>query len=96
MNAANQTERDSRRSARSCLGSLLAATVGGVMFVYLLNPTLGIDLIPDYLPLGNLDEAAATAILIACLSYFGVDLTWLTRRAGPRRIAETSSEADNQ
>jgi uncharacterized membrane protein YkvA (DUF1232 family) len=36
---------------------------------YILNPTSGIfELLPDVVPgLGNLDEAAATALLIACV-----------------------------
>ncbi len=44
--------------------------------LYLLNPTAGIfELIPDNLPLiGNLDEAAAVALLLMCLRYFGYDL----------------------
>ena len=43
--------------------AVIAILVGGV---YLLNPTAGtLELIPDVLPLvGNLDEAAATALLI--------------------------------
>jgi hypothetical protein len=41
----------------------------------LFNPTAGfIELLPDNLPfLGNLDEAGATALLLACLRYFGLD-----------------------
>jgi uncharacterized membrane protein YkvA (DUF1232 family) len=44
---------------------------------YLLNPGAGIfEIIPDNIPLiGNLDEAAAAALLIACLRYFGYDLS---------------------
>ena len=36
--------------------------------VYLLNPTAGVfEIIPDNLPIiGNLDEVAATGILVAC------------------------------
>jgi hypothetical protein len=36
---------------------------------YILNPTWGVfEMLPDNLPgLGNLDEAAATALLIACV-----------------------------
>ena len=45
--------------------------------MYLLNIGAGfIELIPDNIPLvGNLDEAGAAALLIMCLSYFGIDLT---------------------
>jgi len=40
-----------------------------VSLVYLLNPGAGLfELIPDALPVvGNLDEAGATALLLACL-----------------------------
>ena len=44
--------------------------VGGLSsVVYLLNPGAGIfELIPDNFPVfGNLDEAGATALLIACV-----------------------------
>ena len=49
---------------------------------YLLNPTWGLlELIPDNFPIvGNLDEATAAAVLIACLRYFGFDLTRFWRR----------------
>ena len=45
--------------------------------MYLLNIGAGfIELIPDNIPLvGNLDETGAAALLIMCLSYFGIDLT---------------------
>ena len=62
--------------------SIIAAGAGIVSFIYLLNPTAGIDLIPDVFPIiGNLDEAAATTILIAALAYFGYDATRLFGRA---------------
>jgi uncharacterized membrane protein YkvA (DUF1232 family) len=50
--------------------------LGVLTFIYLLNPTAGFfELIPDNIPLiGNLDEAAAVAILLMCLRYFGYDL----------------------
>lgn len=57
-----------------CLG--LLATL------YILNPTAGFfEIIPDNLPLiGNLDEAAAVALLLMCLKYFGIDLPNIFRR----------------
>ena len=57
-----------------CLG--LLATI------YILNPTAGFfEIIPDNLPLiGNLDEATAVALLLMCLSYFGIDLPNIFRR----------------
>lgn len=59
-----------------CLGILSA--------LYLLNIGAGvIELIPDNIPIiGNLDEAAATVILLNCLAYFGLDLRRLFHRSG--------------
>lgn len=50
--------------------------VGLLATLYILNPTAGLfEIIPDNLPLvGNLDEAAAVALLLMCLKYFGIDL----------------------
>lgn len=43
--------------------------------LYLLNPTAGLDFIPDFLLfVGNLDEATAMAVLVACGRYFGYDI----------------------
>lgn len=41
--------------------------------IYMLNPTAGfLELIPDNAPIiGNLDEFAASALVIAALSFFG-------------------------
>ncbi|MDP0490816.1 MAG: DUF1232 domain-containing protein [Verrucomicrobiota bacterium JB023] len=52
------------------------ALVGLLSLLYILNPTMGVfELIPDNFPvIGNLDEAAATALLLTCLSYFGIDI----------------------
>jgi len=65
---------------------------------YLLNPTWGfIELIPDNVPfLGNLDEATAAAVLIACLRYFGYDLTrfWRRKPQQPKSL-EGSREAED-
>ena len=57
-----------------CLGLLSA--------IYILNPTAGLfEIIPDNLPfIGNLDEAAAVALLLMCLKYFGIDLPNIFRR----------------
>jgi hypothetical protein len=61
---------------RTRLGKVLA--VAGVILsaAFLLNVGMGVLFeIPDNLPIiGNLDEAAATALLLACLRYLGVDL----------------------
>lgn len=60
----------------------LVFCVGAVALVYLLNPGAGfLEFLPDNLPLlGNIDEAAAAGILIACVRYFGFDLTRLLKR----------------
>lgn len=50
--------------------------IGALSAIYLLNPTAGFfELIPDNIPLiGNLDEAAAAAMLMMCLRHFGFEL----------------------
>jgi len=65
------------------LKSLAVVLVGLLSTFYLVNPGAGIfELIPDNLPLvGNLDEAGATALLLACLRYFGLDpISLFTRK----------------
>lgn len=61
---------------------LLVVIIGAIAALYLLNPTAGIvEFLPDNIPvIGNLDEAGATAILISCLAYFGIDLTQFIKR----------------
>ena len=57
--------------------NIMVVLAGLISLVYLLNPTAGVlELIPDNFPIvGNLDEAAACAILLAVLRYYGIDLT---------------------
>ena len=52
------------------------AFCGLISLIYLLNPTFGMfELIPDNIPIiGNLDEAAATSIVLYTLRHFGFDL----------------------
>lgn len=59
------------------LKNILVALAGLVSLIYLLNPGAGIlELIPDNFPIiGNLDEAAACAIILASFRYYGIDLT---------------------
>ena len=66
----------SHRTPAKTLGAIV---LGGLSLVYLLNPTAGfLELIPDNIPvIGNLDEVAATVLLLNCLAYFGLDLTHL-------------------
>lgn len=56
--------------------------VGLLATIYILNPTAGVfEIIPDNMPLiGNLDEAAAVALLLMCLRYFGIELPDIFRR----------------
>jgi hypothetical protein len=61
------------------LKSVVVFLIGVLAAIYLLNPGAGVfELIPDNVPIiGNLDEAGATALLLACLRYFGFDFTSL-------------------
>jgi hypothetical protein len=54
--------------------------ITGVAGLYLINPTAGVlEFIPDVIPVvGNLDEATALALFISGLSYFGVNVGWLS------------------
>ncbi|MBK1854210.1 DUF1232 domain-containing protein [Verrucomicrobiaceae bacterium 5K15] len=59
--------------------------------IYLINPGAGfIEFLPDNLPIvGNLDEATATAILLACARYFGFDMA---RFFGKKKEEDTQKE----
>lgn len=74
--------------------SIAAVALGALSVLYILNPGAGIiELIPDNIPIiGNLDEAAATVILLNCLSYFGLDLS---RFMGGGRKRDPVNEAKN-
>ena len=56
--------------------------------VYILNPTFGIDLLPDNLPIvGNLDEAAIMFLILGAMNYLGLHLPdfierWMRPRPG--------------
>jgi uncharacterized membrane protein YkvA (DUF1232 family) len=51
--------------------------------VYILNPTFGVDLLPDNLPiLGNLDEAAILFLMLSALRYLGVRVPDFVERLG--------------
>jgi hypothetical protein len=56
---------------RGCIGA--AAALAGVVLgsIYVINPGAGVfELIPDVVPIfGNLDEAAATTVLVLGLQY---------------------------
>jgi len=61
---------------------VLIFLVGLIAALYLINPGAGIlEFLPDNLPLvGNLDEATATAVMLAVFRYFGHDVTHLFKR----------------
>jgi hypothetical protein len=63
---------------------LIMLFLGALAVLYMLNPTLGIDLLPDNLPLlGNMDEGGAMILLLGVMRYYGLDLTGIF---GPRII----------
>ncbi len=65
------------------INSLIIGALGAFSTIFLLNPGAGLFFeIPDNFPIiGNLDEAAAAALLISCLAYFGFDVTKLFKKA---------------
>jgi uncharacterized membrane protein YkvA (DUF1232 family) len=81
---------------------IVAGALGIFSVVYLLNPTAGfLEFIPDNIPvIGNLDEAAVTAILIGVLAYFGLDINKLfngsSTKSARNRQREEVIEADVQ
>lgn len=77
------------------LHSLFVAAAGTLSLLYLINPTAGVfEFIPDNFPIvGNIDEAAASAVLIAALAYFGLDATRLFK-AGPKSASDTAKVVD--
>jgi len=62
---------------------VLVAILGILSVFYILNPGAGIfELIPDNIPfIGNLDEATAVFVLLACLRYFNIDLANIFKRS---------------
>lgn len=65
---------------RDRVRKILAALLGVIAGIYLLNPSAGLfELLPDHFPLlGNLDEASAMALLLMALRVWGFDVTaWL-------------------
>ncbi len=67
--------------------SLLVLLAALFSVIYLINPGAGfIELLPDNIPfIGNLDEATATAILLACARYFGWDISNFFGRKGDEK-----------
>ncbi len=78
--------------------SIIVALIGLISAMYLFNIGLGfIELIPDNLPIiGNLDEAAATALLLSSLSYFGIDLFNIFKRDKKNATSQDNQEITRQ
>ncbi len=54
---------------------------------YLLNPTFGMDLIPDNIPIaGNLDEVAIFILWLGALHHLGIDLPEFITGSPTRRL----------
>lgn len=79
----------------NAIKTLIIALLGLLSLIYLVNPTAGVfELIPDNIPLiGNLDEAAATVLLVNCLAYFGLDLRHLFLRKQQEKGADRPKSA---
>ena len=77
---------------------LFVLVMGLLSAFYLFNPSAGLfELIPDNFPfIGNLDEATAATMLLACLRYYGLDLTGWFRRKKTANILETPPQSDSQ
>ncbi|MEM9281106.1 MAG: hypothetical protein AAGA96_04710 [Verrucomicrobiota bacterium] len=80
---------------RSIINAVIVGGLGLFSAIYLFNPTAGfLEFIPDNIPvIGNLDEAAAAALLISCLAYFGVDLGNLFGRRSKTTDSEGTTES---
>ncbi|MDZ4768109.1 MAG: DUF1232 domain-containing protein [Chloroflexota bacterium] len=76
------------------LKEMLVLGSAGLAILYLLNPTLGFfEFVPDNLPIvGNLDEFAATALLLNALRYYKIDITKLFVRDQPETITAESQK----
>lgn len=68
----------------SCLGSLFAFCGIIISVLWLLNLQMGIFFeIPDNLPVvGNLDEVFFVFLLISSLSYFGIEIPYVSEKLG--------------
>ena len=68
--------------------SVVVVILGILSFLYIINPGAGVfEFIPDNIPfIGNLDEATAVMILLACLRYFGIDIGNIFKRRDIKRL----------
>ncbi len=94
-NEENPTEKEAPQK-KGVVNSLLIGGIGVFCAFYLFNPGWGwIELINDNLPIvGNLDEAAAAALLISCLAFFGFDFGNLFDKAGKSKKSKPTEQAD--
>lgn len=91
----NQKNTDSQPpKKRGFVQSVIVGALGVVSAIYIINPGAGlIELIPDNIPgIGNLDEAAAAAMLISCLAYFGFDAGRLFGGGKRKKKSEDNGE----
>jgi len=74
------------KNGNSCLGATLAAFGILISAFWLLNFQMGVFELPDNLPIiGNLDEVFFTMVFLGCLSYFGIEIPFLSRRYGAQK-----------
>ena len=68
--------------------TVVVIILGILSMLYILNPGAGVfEFIPDNIPfLGNLDEATAVMVFLACLRYFGIDVGNIFKRRDTKRI----------
>lgn len=76
MKSKNKIAELEGKTSRSLLKSIGMVVAGIICIIYLLNPDAGVlELIPDNIPIiGNLDEVAATILLLKVLKYFKWDI----------------------
>lgn len=80
-----------------CFGQGVAFLGVLVSVFWLLNFTFGVVEIPDNLPLvGNLDEAAAAAVLFSCLRYLGFDVLPFGKRGGKKKTEVIDVQASSE
>lgn len=77
-------KRNVRKNRGSCVGSVFAFLGLIISTIWILNIQFGLLFeIPDNIPfIGNLDEAFFTMLFISSLSYFGIELPFLSGKLG--------------